>query len=86
LGKIGKQFMSATRVSDLTVDELWIFLRDKMQALIHDELQEALGNTDFLPDQTRDEYIALDLPVIDLGPWPENLSLRREDMYGDDER
>ena len=26
------------------------------------------------------------LPVFDLGPWPENLSLRREDMYGDDER
>lgn len=24
------------------------------------------------------------LPVHDLGPWPEGLSLRREDMYGDD--
>ena len=22
-----------------------------------------------------------DFPVDDLGPWPENLSLRREDMY-----
>jgi hypothetical protein len=22
-----------------------------------------------------------DFPVIDVGPWPENLSLRREDMY-----
>ena len=29
---------------------------------------------------------ALDLPVHDMGPWPENLSLRREDMYGDDGR
>jgi hypothetical protein len=27
-----------------------------------------------------------DFPVIDIGPWPENLSLRREDMYGDDGR
>ena len=27
-----------------------------------------------------------DLPVRDLGPWPEGLSLRREDMYGDDGR
>ena len=27
-----------------------------------------------------------DLPVHDLGPWPEGLSLRREDMYGDDGR
>lgn len=23
-----------------------------------------------------------DFPVIDPGPWPDNLSLRREDMYG----
>jgi hypothetical protein len=26
----------------------------------------------------------LDLPVADLGPWPEDLSLRREDLYGDE--
>lgn len=26
------------------------------------------------------------LPVHDLGPWPEGLSLRREDLYGDDDR
>ena len=25
----------------------------------------------------------LDFPVDDLGPWPENLSLRREDLYGE---
>lgn len=24
------------------------------------------------------------LPTLDLGPWPESLSLRREDLYGDD--
>lgn len=24
-----------------------------------------------------------DFPVDDVGPWPENLSLRREDMYDD---
>ena len=27
-----------------------------------------------------------DLPTLDLGPWPEGLSLRREDLYGDDGR
>lgn len=27
-----------------------------------------------------------DLPTHDLGPWPEGLSLRREDIYGDDGR
>ncbi len=26
----------------------------------------------------------LDLPIHHVGPWPENLSLRREDMYDDD--
>ena len=26
------------------------------------------------------------LPVVDLGPWPEGVSLRREDIYGDDGR
>ena len=29
---------------------------------------------------------AADLPSHDLGPWPEGLSLRREDMYGDNGR
>ena len=28
----------------------------------------------------------LELPVHDFGPWPEELSLRREDLYGDDGR
>lgn len=28
----------------------------------------------------------LNLPVVDVGTWPEDLSLRREDMYGDDGR
>jgi hypothetical protein len=27
-----------------------------------------------------------DLPRHDLGPWPQGLSLRREDIYGDDGR
>ena len=31
-------------------------------------------------------FDADDLPTLDLGPWPEGLSLRREDMYGDDGR
>ncbi len=26
----------------------------------------------------------LDFPVVDVGPWPENLSLRREDLYDDE--
>jgi hypothetical protein len=26
---------------------------------------------------------SLDFPVMSVGAWPENLSLRREEMYGD---
>lgn len=29
---------------------------------------------------------SLRFPIIDVGPWPEGLSLRREDMYGADGR
>ncbi len=34
----------------------------------------------------RVERSLADFPVHDLGPWPENLSLRRADLYGEDER
>ncbi len=33
--------------------------------------------------QTKKKLPPLDFPVIHVGSWPENLSLRREDMYGD---
>jgi hypothetical protein len=36
--------------------------------------------------QTKEKRLPLDFPVIHVGSWPENLSLRREDMYGDDGR
>jgi hypothetical protein len=34
----------------------------------------------------KQEHPPLILPVHDVGPWPEGLSLRREDMYGDEGR
>lgn len=36
--------------------------------------------------ETKKERPPLNFPVHDVGPWPANLSLRREDMYGDDGR
>lgn len=33
-----------------------------------------------------DAHSLIDFPVDDLGPWPEGLTLRREELYGDDER
>ena len=42
------------------------------------------------PTQTRRKppkpFNVDDLPTHDLGPWPEGLSLRREDMYDEDGR
>jgi hypothetical protein len=32
------------------------------------------------------EFAINDLPDIDLGPWPNAIRLRREDIYGDDGR
>lgn len=34
----------------------------------------------------RVERSLADFPVHDVGPWPDNLSLRRADLYGEDER
>lgn len=63
------------RVSDLTVDEL-------MQ-LVRQAIREALTESGLV---TVIHPSLDDFPVDDLGPWPEGLSLRREDMYGDAER
>ena len=63
------------RVSDLTVEEL--------MKLVRQAVREALAAQ---PPQQPTQRPPLDLPVDDVGPWPEGLSLRREDWYGDDER
>ena len=34
----------------------------------------------------RESSSLADFPVHDFGPWPESLSLRRADLYGDNER
>jgi hypothetical protein len=39
-----------------------------------------------VPFQGNPVDIAANMPKWDPGPWPENLSLRREDLYGDDGR
>lgn len=66
-------------------------LLEKIQSLPTDRIAEVEDFVDFLRQRaaTR-KTIAnkglVDFPVDDVGPWPEGLSLRREDMYGDDER
>ncbi|MBN1284251.1 MAG: hypothetical protein JXB47_02530 [Anaerolineae bacterium] len=72
-----------TRVADLTVEELLTLLRAQMQDLIREAVREALKET--LPASDKlEQRPPLDLPVFDVGPWPEGLTLSREDMYGDD--
>jgi Protein of unknown function (DUF2281) len=64
-------------------------LIEKIQSLPTDRIAEVEDFVDFL--KTRESvHIAQaaiqDFPVDDLGPWPKDLSLRREDLYRDDER
>jgi hypothetical protein len=40
----------------------------------------------YLNIATRKRFDPVDLPSHDLGPWPEGLSLRREDIYGENGR
>ena len=66
-------------------------LLEKIQSLPADRIAEVEDFVDFLRERAKNHEIttggeSLDFPVDDLGPWPEGLSLRREDMYGDDGR
>jgi len=65
-------------------------LLEKIQSLPLDRIAEVEDFVDFLRERAKSEtatrHGVSDFPVDDLGPWPEGLSLRREDMYGDDGR
>ena len=69
-------------------------LIEKIQSLPTDRIAEVEDLLDFLSERTRQRNAttatttkeSLDFPVDDLGPWPDGLSLRREEMYGDDGR
>jgi hypothetical protein len=85
------------RVSDLSVEEFRIILREEIKAAIREILANEGGVGEVLrrsPTDTTDysqvslptQRPPLEIPVFDLGPWPEDLSLRREDMYGDEGR
>ena len=67
-------------------------LMEKIQSLPPDCIAEVEDFVDFLRERatrrkkTVTDKGTLDFPVISVGKWPEDLSLRREDMYGDDGR
>lgn len=72
--------MDKPRLSDLTVDDLWVLLRDRVQELVRETLERESQGADWLHSDLSD------FPVDSYGSWPKDLSLRREDMYGNDER
>jgi hypothetical protein len=67
-------------------------LMKKIQSLPTDRITEVEDFVDFLRQRAKLRKTAvpgkepLNFPVDDLGPWPEEVSLSREDMYGDDGR
>jgi len=64
----------------------------KIQLLPTERIEEVEDFVDFLTTRIGHRKTAttnkesLDFPVMSVGKWPDNLSLRREDMYGDDGR
>ena len=62
----------------------------KLEQLPTDRVAEVIDFVDFLHQRTQAKpppsQEPLDFPVISVGAWPQNLSLRRDDMYGDDGR
>jgi len=63
---------------------------EKLRSLPPERIEEVADFVDFLKQRMQAKCTGkrepLDFPVDDPGPWPEGLSLRREDMYGDDGR
>ena len=64
-------------------------LMEKIQSLPTERIAEVEDFVDFLrergaPRKATAKKELVDFPVDDLGPWPEGMSLRREDMYGDE--
>ncbi len=65
-------------------------LVNKLKELSPERVAEVEDFIDFLRSRSRAQHSRprqpLDFPVDHVGQWPEDLSLRREDLYGDDGR
>ena len=64
-------------------------LIQKIQALPAEQIAEVEDFVDFLKQRASKksaQHEPLDFPTMSVGKWPEDLSLRREDMYGDNGR
>ncbi len=71
--------MSTNRVADLTLEELRAIIR---QEIVQAGLHPAPSDTE---KNEVSQYCDLsDFPVDDLGPWPDDLNLNRDEFYDDD--
>ena len=67
-------------------------LIEKIRSLPTDRIAEVEDLVDFLKERLKHQNTTatrkrpLEFPVISVGHWPEDLSLRRKDIYGDDGR
>lgn len=68
---------TAVRIGDMTLDELRHIINIEIVKAQRSEIQPTIPKGNRPP---------LNLPVDDLGPWPEGLTFSREEMYGDDGR
>jgi hypothetical protein len=70
--------MSDNRIADLTFEEL--------RAIIRQEIEQAgLPSSSARTEDDLSIYGDLaDFPVDDVGPWPEDLNLNRQDFYDND--
>jgi hypothetical protein len=50
------------------------------------EHEVTISVTAFTTPTTGKHFDINNLPTLDLGPWPDGISLRREDIYDDDGR
>jgi hypothetical protein len=70
--------VSAERIGDLTLEQLRAIIREEM-------IGRGLA-VPVTPSRALRLADLSDFPVDSYGSWPEDLSLRRQGMYGDDER
>jgi hypothetical protein len=68
--------ITKTRVADLTMDELRVFIR----------LEIARSHYVSPSQQPFKKFDIKKFPVVDLGEMLDDSDIRREDMYGDDGR
>ena len=77
----------ATLATNMQTDKIQGIV-EKLRALPPERVDQVADFVDFLAQRSRTARPKrrgpLNFPVISVGEWPEDLGLRREDIYGED--